>query len=314
MRIKSLSWVLTCLALAAMGRLSLNGAETEKTGPWKVLFDGKTMNGWHTFKKHTFPDKGWLVEPDGSLHHFDKGGGGDLISDAVFDTFDLEWDWKIAPGGNSGLKYLVSEDRPHALGHEYQLIDDARHEDGRRGAKWQTASFYDVLPPHDMHLKPAGEWNHSRVLIQGSHVEHWLNGSKVLEYELGSAAVLAAVAESKFKKVTDPKFGTKFPGHLLLQDHGDEIWFRNIRIRDLTRTVSMGGEVRDPGIFDFQPGFTLVKAISRTGGPKKGASGTVYVSKANGKQFVFDLGMVMKREESDFSLEPGDVVWVPHAR
>jgi|ERR1043166_791179 hypothetical protein len=206
----------------------------EKAAGWKLLFDGKTLTGWRPFKKSEPPKKGWEVEADGSLHCLAKGNGGDIITDAVYNNFDLQWEWKVPAKGNSGLKYLVSEERSQALGHEYQLIDDAGHADALRGAKWQTASFYDVLPPAESKkLKPVGEWNQSRVLIRGNHVEHWLNGAKVLEYELGSEEVLAGVASSKFKNVTNPKFGTKFPGHILLQYHGDEVWFRNIKIKQL---------------------------------------------------------------------------------
>ena len=212
--------------------LMFTGCVTSATSSaGKALFDGQSLAGWHSFKKTSAPAKGWVVEADGSLHHLPKGGGGDLISDGAFDNFDLQWDWKIPAGANSGLKYLVSEDRKSALGHEYQLIDDAKHADALRGPKWQTGSFYDVLPPRHIPTKPIGEWNTSRVLIQGNHVEHWLNGEKVLEYELGSPEVLAEVQKSKFKTVE--KFGTKFPAHFLLQDHGDEIWFRNIKIREL---------------------------------------------------------------------------------
>ena len=202
---RSLPQVLACLSLLVISVASLHGADAAKAGEWKALFDGRTTNGWHSFKKQTFPEKGWVVDPDGSLHHLDKGGGGDLISDAAFDNFELEWDWKIAPGANSGLKYLVSEDRQQVLGHEYQIIDDTKHADGQRGPKWQTAAFYDVLPPRDTRVKPAGEWNRSRIVVQGDQVEHWLNGVKVLEYTLGSPEVLAAVAKSKFKSVTNPK-------------------------------------------------------------------------------------------------------------
>lgn len=212
------------LVFAGCATAASSSSETE-------LFDGKSLAGWHSFKKTTPPAKGWVVEADGTLHHPPKAGGGDLVSDKVFDNFDLSWEWKVASGANSGLKYLVSEDRKSALGHEYQLIDDSKHPDALRGPKWQTASFYDVLPPGKTHPKPVGEWNTSRVRIVGNHVEHWLNGEKVLEYELGSPEVLAEVQKSKFKTVEN--FGTKFPAHFLLQDHGDEIWFRNIKVREL---------------------------------------------------------------------------------
>jgi hypothetical protein len=206
------------------------------TAGWKLLFDGKTTQGWHTFKKELFPDKGWVVE-DGWLHCLGKGGGskggGDIISDAEFNDFELQWEWKQASGGNSGVKYFILESRKEALGHEYQMIDDEREPDAKKAAgKRVTASFYDVFAPTTPPtVKPPGEINSSRILVKGNHVEHWLNGVKVLEYECGSEAVKAAVAASKFK--TTAGFGDKVTGHLLLQDHNSEVWFRNLRIREL---------------------------------------------------------------------------------
>ena len=204
----------------------------EKAAGWKLLFDGKSTDGWRTFKKTTFPAKGWVVE-DGVLCHPARAGGGDIISDAAFDNFDLQWEWKMSTGGNSGVKYFITEERAQALGHEYQLIDDANHPDAKLAAgKRVTAAFYDVFAPKETKLKPVGEWNQSRVLVKGNHVEHWLNGAKVLEYELSSDEVKAAVAASKFKGVKD--FGTRLKGHILLQDHGDEVSFRNLKILDLS--------------------------------------------------------------------------------
>ena len=206
--------------------------DQEKAAGWKLLFDGKTTEGWRTFKKPSFPSKGWVVE-DGWLHCQGKGGG-DIISDAEFGDFELQWDWKIAPGGNSGMKYFVIETRNAALGHEYQMIDDERSPDAKSlSGKQVTASFYDVLKPtaHPP-TRPPGEINLSRILVKGSHVEHWLNGVKVLEYECGSEEVKAAVAASKFK--TTAGFGDKIKAHLLLQDHNTEVWFRNVKIRELS--------------------------------------------------------------------------------
>jgi hypothetical protein len=197
----------------------------------KDLLDGKTLKGWHSFKKTTAPEKGWDFQ-DGALHHIPKGGGGDLISDGTYENFDLTWEWKVAEGANSGLKYFVSEERKSPIGHEYQMIDDERHADAKLGeGKRVTASFYDVLKPKDAKPKPAGQWNSSRVLVQGNHVEHWLNGVKVLEYELDSPELLAAVQESKFKKEGD--FGKRVQCRLLIQDHQDEIWIRNMKIKEL---------------------------------------------------------------------------------
>jgi hypothetical protein len=203
----------------------------EKAKGWKLLFNGKDLEGWRSFKKKEGPKQGWVVE-DGVLIHKSKGGGGDIITDAEFNDFELTWDWKLAQGANSGLKYFITESRKEAIGHEYQLIDDARHKDASlAGGKRVTASFYDVLAPKEHTAKEAGEWNSSRVLVQGNHVEHWLNGTKVLEYELGSPEVLDAVSQSKFKLVAG--FGTKIKGHILLQDHGDEISFRNVKVHEL---------------------------------------------------------------------------------
>ncbi|HYK88502.1 MAG TPA: DUF1080 domain-containing protein, partial [Acidobacteriota bacterium] len=142
------------------------------------------------------------------------------------------WEWKIAPGGNNGVKYFVTEARPSAPGHEYQMIDDAANPDGKVGANHLTASFYDVLAPaDDRPVRPAGQWNQSRILVRGNHVEHWLNGKMVLEYELGSERVKAGLARSKFRNL--PDFGTKIPGHIMLTYHYDECWYRNVKIREL---------------------------------------------------------------------------------
>jgi hypothetical protein len=203
----------------------------EKAAGWKLLFDGTSLKGWRGYKKAAVPTKGWKAE-DGILKKVGGEYGGDIITEATFDNFDLKWEWRIASAGNNGLKYLVTEERANAPGHEYQLLDDDRHPDGKVGPKRQTASFYDVLPPSaDKKLNPPGEWNSSRVLARGNHVEHWLNGAKVLEYELGSDAVKAAVAKSKFNNAEG--FGTKIKGHIMLTDHRDECWFRGIRIREL---------------------------------------------------------------------------------
>jgi hypothetical protein len=226
-------WTLTLL-LAGTALLSAAPAnqltKEEKSAGWKLLFDGTTTQGWRTFKKQSFPEKGWVVE-GGWLHGQGKGGG-DIISDGEFDDFELQWDWKLAPSGNSGVKYFVLDSRALPLGHEYQMLDDEREPGIKKGNRKQfTAAFYDVLPPGPTRVKPAGEVNTSRILVKGNHVEHWLNGEKVLEYECGSDTVKAAVATSKFKNVAG--FGSKVKGHLLLQDHASEVWFRNVKLREL---------------------------------------------------------------------------------
>ena len=217
--------------LATLAADSNTLTDAEKSAGWKLLFDGKSLAGWTSFKKTTPPEKGWDIQ-DGWLHHIAKAGGGDIVSAEKYSEFELSWEWRIAEGGNSGLKYFISDARKGgAVGHEYQMLDDDKHPDGKKGLNRQTAALYDVLDPVNRPVKKPGETNQSRVLVKGNHVEHWLNGAKVLEYELGSDALKAAIAKSKFKSVEG--FGTRLPGRLLLQDHGDEIFIRNLKLRDL---------------------------------------------------------------------------------
>ena len=211
---------------AAESHNTLTPAE-QKDG-WKLLFDGKTTKGWRSFRKQTFPEKGWEVK-DGELQLIGRSRAGDIITEEKFSDFDLTWEWKIPKGANNGIKYFILEERGEAIGHEYQMMDEP---EGRQPNKGSTASFYDVLPPTALAAKPPGEWNLSRVLVQGNHVEHWLNGKKVLEYELGSDEVLKAVQKSKFKSVEG--FGKKQNGHILLTYHNDPVSYRDIKIRPLS--------------------------------------------------------------------------------
>lgn len=198
----------------------------EKTAGWKLLFDGKTTTGWRGFGKATFPTTGWVVA-DGWLSKVAGQAGGDVITLEQFSDFELSWEWRLPAKANNGIKYMILEERG-AIGHEYQMLDDSI----TIAPKQKTASFYDVLPTAvKVTTKLDPEVNKSRVLVKGNQVEHWLNGEKVLEYELGSPAVLDAVGQSKFKSVKD--FGCKVKGHILLTDHHDGASFRNVKIRAL---------------------------------------------------------------------------------
>ena len=230
MNLRLLAAALLTLVAVSTGTLTAEGTHTDAATGWIPLFDGKTTAGWRAFGKPAFPEKGWVVE-DGWLKHTAKGGGGDIITTGTFENFELQWEWKVAPGANSGVKYFIDEKRGAPIGHEYQLIDDALHPDALVGPKRQTGALYDALPPVNRELRPPGQVNSSSVVVRGNHVEHWLNGKRILAYDLGSAELVAAKAASKFKN--EAKWGTKFATPVLLQDHGDEVSFRSLRIRPL---------------------------------------------------------------------------------
>lgn len=225
---------LPCAALLLAAFIPAQGAdaplntltEDEKKAGWKLLFDGKSLANWRGFKKPGPPESGWEIK-DGALTCVKGGRGGNLLSVETYDQFELVWEWKMPPRSNNGVKYFFTE--ASGVGHEYQLLDDALTKD----ALSSCASFYLVVAPdHEKKkLKPWGEWNSSRILVKGDHVEHWLNGEKVLEYECGDAKILERVAKSKFKNA--PGFGTRRPGHILLTYHSDECSFRNVKVREV---------------------------------------------------------------------------------
>ena len=201
----------------------------ERAAGWQLLFDGQTLDAWRGYRRETQPDAGWQIK-DGTVRTVAKVKGTDLITREKFNDFEFTWEWRVAPGGNNGVKYFVTEERPQSPGHEYQMIDDAGYP-GKLSPGHLTADFYDVLPAAaDKPIRPGGEWNSSRIVVRGAHVEHWLNGKNVLTYELGSAAVKAGIEKSKFKG--HPGFGEKIAGHIMLTYHQDECSFRNLKIRE----------------------------------------------------------------------------------
>jgi hypothetical protein len=232
------STAVASLFLATAGATVGPGQAPRSDAGWTSLFDGQSLKGWRSYKKPDAAGTRWSVQ-DGVLtlsaaDGRDTRGARDIITTDTFDRFELTWEWKISQAGNSGLKYYVLEDMDSAIGHEYQIIDDERHPDAKVGLERQTSAFYDVMPPADRKLKPAGEWNTSRIVANGATVEHYLNGGRVLSYTLESPTLKTAILDSKFKGIE--RFGKLHKGHILLQDHGDQVWYRNIRIRRLSTT------------------------------------------------------------------------------
>lgn len=216
------------LALPAFAAEINTLSPEEKAQGWQLLFNGRDLSNFRMFRSDANPGSGWKVE-DGILTKAAKIPGGHIVTREKFGDFTLTWEWKISPKGNSGIKYLVVEDRGDIPGPEYQMLDDTGHRDGKIGPHRQTACLYDILPPAgNKPLKPVGEWNSSKIVVKGKNVEHWLNGVPVLAYNLESGELKAAIAKSKFAKAEG--FDRKVEGHIMLTDHIDECSFRNIKI------------------------------------------------------------------------------------
>lgn len=214
----------------------------EKAAGWQLLWDGKSAEGWRGANKESFPAEGWTME-NGELTVNESGGGesthgGDIVTVKEYGNFDLSLEFRLTEGANSGIKYLVTEGQNSgmgsAIGLEYQLLDDQHHPDAGNGVGGNRtlASLYDLIPAkEDKTVLPVGRWNTARLVVNGSHVEHWLNGVKVIEYERGTQIFRALVQKSKYASY--PRFGEHEKGHILLQDHGNRVSFRNIKIKEL---------------------------------------------------------------------------------
>ncbi len=221
----------------------------EQEGGWELLFDGVSFDGWRGLGRDEIPDGHWVIE-DGTIRKVASGDvptapdgqpleGGDILTTEVYDDFELYLEWMVSPGGNSGIKYNVSEDmsmssapKHAALGFEYQILDDDRHPDALNGPTRTAAALYDMIPPDgDKTLRRVGTFNQSRVVFSGNRGEHWLNGKLVLRYDLSSTEFDSLLARSKYHDVDG--FATRRRGHVVLQDHGDDVWFRSIKIRRL---------------------------------------------------------------------------------
>ena len=220
-----LSLVGSLLLLQACAPDVRSGSEADAA---ELLFDGRTTAGWRGYKQASCP-AGWQVV-DGALTRVAEAG--DIVTVDEYQDFLLEFEWLVAPGANSGVMYRVGEERdyPWETGPEYQVLDDAAHRDGLDPTT-SAASNYAMHAPRVNATRPAGEWNQGRILVRGSHVEHWLNGEKVVEYELWSDDWKQRVAACKWKDC--PDYGRRKTGRIALQDHGDWVAFRSIKIQRL---------------------------------------------------------------------------------
>lgn len=224
--------VLFCFIISAKAQLPSLSKKEIKNG-WVLLFDGKTFDGWQKANGTAFTGEGWKIENGIISVTPQSGHGSDIVTSKEFSDFEFTLDFKLEKGTNSGVKCFLIKNT--SLGCEYQLIDDANHPDAKLGkdGNRRLAALYDIMPPNtaDKTVKPLEEWNTMRIISKGRHVEHWLNGKKVLEYERGSETFKNLVADSKFKKENGFAEVAKSP--ILLQDHGDVIHFRNIKIREI---------------------------------------------------------------------------------
>jgi len=218
-----------CMGMAQAQLPTLSKKEIKQG--WKLLFDGKTSTGWKSYRTgQPFPEKGWTIE-NGVISVVPQGRGGDIATVEEFSDFELSIEFRISKGANSGIKYFVLPGT--TLGLEFQLLDDENHPDakeGRDGNRLQ-GGLYDMIAPKGKIDKPVGEWNHARIISKGNHVEHWLNGKKIVEFERFTSEWDALVAKSKY--INNPGWGTPKKSPILLQDHNDAVSFRNIKIKIL---------------------------------------------------------------------------------
>lgn len=217
------------LLFASCGALPKNQlSEKQASEGWTLLFDGESLEHWRGFKQDAAP-AGWIVD-NGSIHLEESAG--DLVTRETYDNFELLIDWKVGLGGNSGIFFRVSEDHDNVweTGPEFQILDDERHPNGSNPLTC-AGSNYALHAPNRSVVNTTGAYNRTRIVVKGNDVEHWLNGHKIVSYSFRSPDWFQRVAESKFS--TMPDYGLAREGHIALQDHGDAVWFKNIKIRRL---------------------------------------------------------------------------------
>ena len=211
--------------------------ENDSNGEWQVLFDGESTDHWRGYGMDDFPEEGWVIEDNALVFRAPESGssGLDIITKETYSDFELTLDWMISEGGNSGIFYHVLEqDRAiYWSGPEFQILDNVNHPDANMGVDGnrKSASLYDLIPAKPQNTLPAGQWNSVRIISDGPIIQHWQNGEMVVEYERWNQEWFDMLHESKFNCY--PEFGAIRSGHIGLQDHGDEVKFRNIKIRSL---------------------------------------------------------------------------------
>ena len=223
--------------------------DEERAAGWELLFDGRSFSGWRGLGREGVPEGHWRIE-NGTIHKLASGDvptasdgqpleGGDLMTSESFDDFELSFDWRLSPGGNSGVKYNVSEELSTAnppayaaLGFEYQILDDEAHPDALNGPTRTAGALYDLIPANNLkQLRRVGEYNTSRIVFDDNRGEHWLNGELIVSFDLDTARFDSLLQKSKYRDIEG--FADRRKGHIVLQDHGDDVWFRNIKIRRL---------------------------------------------------------------------------------
>jgi len=240
--------ILICLLLF-LSTSCQKGDVQDENQDWLILFDGKSFNGWRGLGREAVQQGHWIIE-DSCIKKVESGEvplqadgqpleGGDLMTVNSYHDFELYFEWRISEGGNSGVKYNVSEEmstssgpKNAALGFEYQVLDDDNHPDAQNPTH-RAAALYDMIAPQNKTLKAVGEFNTSRIVFNGDHGEHWLNGAKVLEFDLKTAHFDSLLTKSKYRDI--PGFAEKRKGHIVLQDHTDAVWYRNIKIQVLNQ-------------------------------------------------------------------------------
>lgn len=209
--------------------------EEEQQEGWILLFDGESLDHWRGYNSGTFPEDGWVAE-DGALTVLEDGGGGDIITRHKYGDFILKLEWKVQESGNSGILYRGIEQPNQPIywsAPEFQILDNENHPDADMGedGNRKSASLYDLIPAEPQNANPYGEWNSAKIVAKGSTIEHWQNGEKVVTYEMWTNDWYEMIRNSKFSE--HPEFGDPREGHISLQDHGDRVSFRNIKIKEL---------------------------------------------------------------------------------